>query len=78
MGDLADISRDGFLLESSKPIPLNVEFAFRIELSAEISTKPSIVLTARSRWSRPDPIDGRLYDVGFEITNIDVVNAAGL
>jgi hypothetical protein len=72
IGDLADISRDGFRLESLKPIPLNTEFTFRIDLSPEISTKPFIVLTARSRWSRPDPIDSRLYDIGFEIMRIGI------
>jgi hypothetical protein len=72
VGDLADISRDGFMLESLKPIPLNAEFSFRIDLPPEISKKPFIVFTARSRWSLPDPIDGRLYDTGFEIIKMDI------
>ena len=38
----------------------------------EISKKPFIVFTARSRWSLPDPIDGRLYDTGFEIIKMDI------
>ena len=71
VGDLADVSRDGFMLESFKPIPLNAEFSFRIDLPPDISNKQSIVFTARSRWSQTDPIDRRLYDVGFEIINID-------
>ena len=71
VGDLADISRDGFMLESFESIPLNAEFSFRIDLPPEISKKPFIVFTARSRWSLPDPVDGRLYDAGFEIIKID-------
>ena len=71
IGDLADISRDGFMLESFKPIPLNAEFSFRIDLPPEISRKQSIVFTAKSRWSQRDPLDTRLYDVGFEILNTD-------
>jgi hypothetical protein len=71
VGDLADISRDGFRLESLKPIPLNAEFSFRIDLPPEISRKPFIVFTARSRWSVPDPLDARLYDTGFEIIKMD-------
>ena len=71
VGDLADINRDGFMLESFKPIPLDAEFSFRIDLPPDISNKQSIVFTARSRWSQTDPIDRRLYDVGFEIINID-------
>ena len=70
VGDLADISRDGFRLESLNPIPLNTEFTFRIDLPPEISKKQFIVFTARSRWSRPDPMDTRLVDIGFEIMKI--------
>jgi hypothetical protein len=71
VGDLADISRDGFMLESFKPIPLNTDFNFRIDLPPEISRKQSIVFTAQSRWSQPDRLDTRLYDVGFEIVKTD-------
>jgi len=71
LGDLADISPGGFRLESSKPIPLNTEFAFRVDMLPEISTKPWIAMTARSRWSLPHPVDGRLHEVGFEIMKMD-------
>ena len=70
VGDLADISRIGFRLESLKPIPINAEFTFRVDLSPVISRKPYMVITAQSRWSKPDPLDGRLFDVGFEIIKI--------
>ena len=75
VGDLADISRDGFMLESFKPIPLNAEFSFRIDLPPEISKKQSIVFIAQSRWSQPDRLDSRLYDVGFEILKTDPADA---
>jgi PilZ domain-containing protein len=75
IGDVADISREGFMLECVKPIQLNMDYSFRVDLSAEISTKPFIVLIARSRWSRPDPLDGRLYDTGFEIIRMDHADA---
>jgi len=71
VGDLADISRDGFMLESMKPILLNTEFSFGVDLPPEISRKPFIVFTARSLWSQPDPVDVRLYDTGFEIIKMD-------
>jgi hypothetical protein len=71
VGDLADASRDGFMLESVKPIPLNAEFSFRVDLPAEISEKTFMIFTARSRWSRRDPVDGRLYDTGFEVLKMD-------
>ena len=71
VGDLADISPNGFRLESSKPIPFNAEFPFRIDLPREISEKPWILFTARSRWSLPHPVDRRLYEAGFEIMRMD-------
>jgi hypothetical protein len=71
VGDLADVSPDGFMLESFKPIPLNTEFSFRIDLPPDISYKGSIVFTAQSRWSKVDSLDTRMYDVGFEIVKID-------
>jgi hypothetical protein len=71
IGDLADVSSDGFMLESFKPIPLNAEFSFRIDLPPDISSKQSIVFTAQSRWSKLDSLDIRMYDVGFEIMEID-------
>jgi hypothetical protein len=71
IGDLADMSHEGFRLESMKQIPRNAEFSFRVDLPPEISQKPFIIISARSLWSRPDPIDGRLFDTGFEITRMD-------
>ena len=71
LGDLADISPAGFRLEGSKPIPVNAEFPFRVDLPPEISAGSSIVFTARSRWSQPHPVDPRLYEAGFEIMHMD-------
>jgi hypothetical protein len=71
VGDLADISPEGFRLEGSRPVPLNREFAFRIDLPPGVSQRSSMVFTARSRWCQPNPIDSRLYDSGFEIVAID-------
>jgi hypothetical protein len=71
VGNLADISRDGFMLESLKPIPRNSEFSFRMDLPPDLSQKTYIVFNAQSVWSRTDPFDGRLQDTGFEITRMD-------
>jgi hypothetical protein len=71
IGDLADISPEGFRLESTKPIPVNAEVSFRVDLPPEISKKPWMVFTARSRWSLPHPVDKSLYEAGFEIMKMD-------
>ncbi len=74
VGDLADVSAGGFKLESTRPILLGREFVFRVDVPAEISSRPFIKLIARSLWSAPDPMDSRLYDTGFEILGIDSVD----
>ena len=71
IGSLADITADGFRLESTRPIPLQVDFVFRIDVPREICTRPYIKVTARSRWGKRDLIDARLYHTGFEIVGID-------
>jgi hypothetical protein len=70
VGNLADLSPGGFMLESTKPVLLNVEFSFHVELPPEVAGQTSLILTARSLWSRRDPVDTRLYDTGFEITQM--------
>ena len=69
-GNLADLSPGGFMLESTKPIPLNMDFSFRVDLPPDVAGQTSLILTARSLWNRRDPVDARLYDTGFEITEM--------
>jgi hypothetical protein len=71
IGDMADISAGGFRLESIRPIQPHMQFAFRIDVPPGISGQPFIKLVARSLWCRPDPLDSRLYDAGFEILSVD-------
>ncbi len=78
VGDLADITRDGFRLESPAPIQPHLEFVFRVDVPAEISERRSIQLIARSLWSKPDPLDVRLYDTGFEMLYIDPRDARAI
>jgi hypothetical protein len=71
MGDLADISHEGFRLEGSKHVPPNAELEFRVDLPPDFLGKACIVVKARSRWTRPHPIDARLYVSGYEIMHMD-------
>jgi hypothetical protein len=71
VGDLADISLGGFRLESAKPIPVDEEFPFRINLPPGVSQNPSMVFTARSRWSLQHHADPRLYEAGFQIMRME-------
>ncbi|HUH95944.1 MAG TPA: PilZ domain-containing protein [Anaerolineales bacterium] len=70
VGHLADISTGGFKMESLRPIPLEVDFRFRIELTSEVADVPFMVFGARSKWCQRDNIDYSIYDVGFQITHM--------
>lgn len=70
IGHLTDISTGGFKLDCQKPLPLNVDYRLRIELSGEIASKSSMSFGARSRWCEHDRIDPTSYNAGFQITDM--------
>src|SRR5512141_1630688 len=70
VGHLVNISREGFRLESMRPVAVNKDFPLRIELPRDITDKPYMVFMARSKWCRPDRIDPTLFDAGFEIVEM--------
>jgi PilZ domain len=72
IGHLADISTGGFKLDSLRPLPSNMDFQFLINLSGEVANKPHMVFGARSRWCRVDPLDPYVYNVGFQLVDIDL------
>jgi hypothetical protein len=67
IGYLVDISTSGFKLDSSKPIPIGKEFRLHLDLTGDIANKSSLIFSARSVWSTPDPIDPLAFKVGFQI-----------
>jgi hypothetical protein len=70
IGHLADISSGGFKLDSQKPLPINKDFQFRLNLSSEVADKPSMIFVARSRWCKVDPLDPYIFNVGFQLIHI--------
>lgn len=70
VGHWTDISPGGFRLETVKPIPINVDFRLRIDLSGGIANKTFMVFGARSRWCRKDDFDPNLYVAGFQIAKL--------
>lgn len=71
VGDLDDISSQGFRLECNQPIKLGTEITFRVEVPVDIISRGFIALGGRAIWTAPDKMDGRLHDVGFLIISID-------
>ena len=74
VGHLADISTGGFKMESLKPVPSNVDFKFRIELTSDIANIPFMVFGARSKWCQRDNLDPSTFNVGFQITDMTPAN----
>jgi hypothetical protein len=71
VGDLADISRDGFRLEGMQPTRVNTEFRFRVDIPPGIRGPARMVFVAQSRWLRPHPLDPRVYLSGFQIQRME-------
>ena len=70
IGHLVDISTGGFKLDSQKPLPLEKEYRFHLDLTSEVASKPFMVFKARSKWCQTDPFDPFVYNVGFELVEI--------
>ena len=70
VGSLVDIGSGGFKLDSQKPIPLNKDFRFRVDLTSEVASKPFMVFVARSKWCKADPLDPFCYNIGFQLIDI--------
>jgi hypothetical protein len=70
LGHLADISSSGFKLDTRKPMPINQDVRFLMNLPGEVANKPYMVFGARSRWCQVDPLDPCAYNVGYQLTHI--------
>jgi len=71
VGHLSDISTDGFKLDSKYAVPLNVDLRLRIDQTGAISNKNSLVFTARAKWCQRDRSDPVIYNVGFQLIDMD-------
>ena len=70
IGQITDISTGGFKLESSIPLPVNLDMDLCIDQMSEISPKSFIVFSARTRWCDRDPYDPTVYNVGFQLVDM--------
>lgn len=70
IGQITDISTGGFKLESSKPLPVNLQMDLCIDQMSQISAKSFIVFSARTRWCDRDPYDPTVYNVGFQLLDM--------
>jgi hypothetical protein len=70
VGHMTDISPKGFRVDSKRAIPAGRDFRLRMDMTGAVADKPYITVVARSRWSRVDPLDPFVFNVGFEIVSM--------
>jgi len=64
LGYLLNITPDGAMILSEKPLEVDWEVVLHIELPEGLSELRELVIPARSRWCQPD-INPEFYDTGF-------------
>lgn len=75
VGHLADISKDGFKIDTTLQIPDGKVLNLTLTLTGSISHKPTMSFSARSKWCKADEVLPNNYYVGFELANISRENA---
>ncbi len=69
IGNLVDITSEGVMLLSPKPMSRGQVIHLRLEVTPDVSEKPFLEFSARSRWCKPD-LEPSLYNIGFKILNL--------
>jgi len=69
LGHLVDISTRGAMLVCDAPIQLTQEFRLRMRLPTEIGSRSELVITATSRWCKPDT-NPDFFLVGFQMESL--------
>ena len=69
LGRLVDLTPQGAMVISEKPVPVDQVKQLRLELSDDFSERRFLEFSARSLWCKPD-IDPQFYDTGFELLDV--------
>ena len=75
LGYLLNITPEGAMILSEKPLEVGWDVELYIELPEGMSDLREMVIQARSRWCQPD-INPEFYDVGFEFLQTTEVYSA--
>lgn len=70
IGRMADISPNGFKLDSDYQIPLDKDFHLGLNTTPDITDIAFIGFVARSKWCVADTIQPCQYYIGFDIIDI--------
>ena len=75
LGHLVDITPEGAMLISEKPIPAGAQYQLRMILPTEIFGRDHLDFDAESLWSKRD-INADFHDTGFRLLNVEVKDTA--
>lgn len=70
LGYLSDLTRDGLMLISETPIPLDQDYHLLMDLPEDFAPREQLALTAHSVWEKPD-IDPNYLNTGFKIIGLE-------
>jgi len=73
LGNLVDISPDGFMLLSAEPIEVNRIFQVSLELPEQVGAGHAARFGAESLWREPSNDPGKCW-IGFQIIDISHEN----
>jgi hypothetical protein len=71
IGHLADINLQGLKIDSQKPLQVNKDYRLRIYTTADVADKDHIDFVTRAKWCEPEQLEPGIYNIGFEILEID-------
>ena len=69
LGHLADLTTEGMMVISEKPINIEEDFELQMDLSDTVFEKDHLDFSARSIWCLPD-IDPNFWNTGFRLTEM--------
>jgi hypothetical protein len=70
LGHVVDISQEGIMVISEKPVATGHHFALEMDLPSGREVKMRIGFTAKSIWSKKD-VNPNFFDTGFQIQEMD-------
>lgn len=74
LGILLEITTKGLLVDTQKILPIDQPLRLRLDLTDESFEQPFITFTAQAKWVRPDRIEPRFYNIGFEMLELSEVD----
>jgi hypothetical protein len=69
LGHLVDITSEGIMIISEKPVPVQKLFNLRLEFPRDIFGQKELDFSAMSLWSKPD-LNPEYHDAGFKLQDV--------